>query len=376
MAGKGKREQKIAIEVVITAALVSAGLALQLFTGGFRSEILAFPVNLALIVVIVSLIIFFKGASARLASGSLSVILLIAITTLALYMGLVPGNMVKRSWPFVLTYLALLINLTACVVQRVRSFNLKRDYSFLLNHTGLLILLFAAGPGSADKARYFMRVFEGKVEWRAEISRGNEAGESVELPVAISLEDFEMDEYPPKLGIIERMTGMALPAGKPLYFEAILNAAATIENRTLRVDSVIYKPGYAPAAYVKVTDVNTNSVKEGWVSCGNYFQHFKMLNLDTVYCVAMTFPEPKEFRSTVEVYTKSGKVKNGVIKVNHPMTIGGWKIYQHSYDSARGRDSVWSMFELVYDPWIIPAYAGMIMMLLGAVTLFWKGGKS
>ena len=376
MAGKGKREQKIAIEAVIVAAIAVAGVALQIFAGGFKRELLAFPVNLILVISIPVLLIIFKGASRHLASGSLSVILISVATVIALYMGLVPGNSAKSSWPFVLIYLALLINLTASVLTRLRTFRFRKDISFMLNHVGLLILLFSAGPGSADKARYFMRVFEGKVEWRAEMSGGSGKGETIELPVAISLEDFEMDEYPPKLAIIERMTGIALPEKKPIYFEATLNAAATIKSNSLTVDSVLYKPGFAPAAYVKVVDNTTNKITEGWVSCGNYFQHFKTLNLDSIYCVAMTFPEPKEFRSKVEIYSKSGKVKNGVVKVNHPLTIGGWKIYQHSYDSARGRDSVWSLFELVYDPWIIPAYIGMIMLIIGAITLFWKGGKS
>jgi hypothetical protein len=376
MVGKGKREQKIAIEAVIVAAITVAGLALQVITGGFNREILAFPANLILITAIPVLLILFKGALKHLASGSLSIILISTVTIIALYMGLVPGNSAKSSWPFALIYLALLINLTASVIIRIRTFKFRKDISFMLNHIGLLILLFSAGPGSADKARYFMRVFEGKVEWRAEKSGGKERAEAVELPVAISLEDFEMDEYPPKLAIIERNTGIALPEKRPIYFEAILNAVSTIERWNLVIDSVLYKPGFAPAAFVRVTDKYSGEATEGWVSCGNYFQHFKTLSLDSTYCVAMTFPEPKEYRSIVEVYTQSGKVKNGVVRVNHPMTIGGWKIYQHSYDSARGRDSVWSLFELVYDPWIIPAYIGMIMMIFGAITLFWKGGKS
>lgn len=375
MAGQGKREQKIIVELVVVCALIVGGVFLQLFTGGFNNGIIAFPINLTLIAGIIFALLIFKGATRKFASGSLSVILIIAITLIALYMGLVPGNTAKRSWSFVLVYLSLLINLTASVIVRLKSLNLKRDYSFVLNHTGLLILLFAAGPGSADKARYFMRVYEGKVEWRGELSGSAESRETNELPVAITLEDFEMDEYSPKLAIIERLTGRALPFEKPIYSEAVEKSVTVIGDRTLTVDTFSYKPGYAPSAYVSLRDNSKNIMIQGWVSCGNYFQHFKTLNIDSSLCVAMTYPEPKEFRSKVEVYTESGKVKSGVIRVNHPLTIGAWKIYQHSYDSARGRDSAWSLFELVYDPWIIPAYIGMIMMLFGAVSLFWRGGN-
>jgi hypothetical protein len=61
--------------------------------------------------------------------------------------------------------------------------------------------------------------------------------------------------------------------------------------------------------------------------------------------------------------------------VNHPLTAGSWKIYQHSYDNNMGKDSEWSVFELVYDPWYLPALAGIIIMMAGAVLLIWKGGK-
>jgi hypothetical protein len=89
----------------------------------------------------------------------------------------------------------------------------------------------------------------------------------------------------------------------------------------------------------------------------------------------MTFPEPKAYRSEVKVFTPDGDVKNGIIEVNSPMTMKSWKIYQFSYDTQKGRDSEHSIFELVYDPWVIPSYIGFILMLFGAVTLFWKGGR-
>ncbi|MDZ4058753.1 MAG: hypothetical protein U1D64_01790, partial [Bacteroidales bacterium] len=63
------------------------------------------------------------------------------------------------------------------------------------------------------------------------------------------------------------------------------------------------------------------------------------------------------------------------VMVNHPVTIGSWKVYQHSYNTQMGKDSDWSIFELVYDPWLIPALIGIVLMLLGSVALIWTGGK-
>ncbi len=57
------------------------------------------------------------------------------------------------------------------------------------------------------------------------------------------------------------------------------------------------------------------------------------------------------------------------------MEIAGWKIYQLSYDESKGRWSDISVFELVRDPWLPVVYAGIIMMMLGAICLFVNAQK-
>lgn len=60
---------------------------------------------------------------------------------------------------------------------------------------------------------------------------------------------------------------------------------------------------------------------------------------------------------------------SGTVEVNKPLRYGGWKIYQYDYDAAAGADSAYSTFELVRDPWLWAVYAGIFMMLVGAVCL-------
>ena len=52
-----------------------------------------------------------------------------------------------------------------------------------------------------------MKVYEGEVEWRATDSRDR----TVELPIAVELNDFYMEEYPPSLTVIDRQTGQSMP---------------------------------------------------------------------------------------------------------------------------------------------------------------------
>lgn len=81
--------------------------------------------------------------------------------------------------------------------------------------------------------------------------------------------------------------------------------------------------------------------------------------------------EPRlSFASDVTVYTKRGITVRDTIRVNKPLSVRGWKIYQFSYDEARGKDSDISVFELVRDPWLPFVYLGIFMMLAGALSLF------
>ena len=79
---------------------------------------------------------------------------------------------------------------------------------------------------------------------------------------------------------------------------------------------------------------------------------------------------PKSFSSAVTVYTKRGRTVSDTIRVNKPLTVRGWKIYQYSYDEARGQESDISVFELVRDPWLPYVYIGIFMMLAGALSIF------
>lgn len=79
---------------------------------------------------------------------------------------------------------------------------------------------------------------------------------------------------------------------------------------------------------------------------------------------------PLRYSSAVTVYTKRGDVVNDTVRVNKPLSVRGWKIYQYSYDEARGAESDISVFELVHDPWLPYVYLGIFMMLAGAVWLF------
>ena len=83
--------------------------------------------------------------------------------------------------------------------------------------------------------------------------------------------------------------------------------------------------------------------------------------------------KPKCFTSEVTVYLQNGDTKEASIKVNKPLSVAGWKIYQMSYDKTQGKNSSYSVFQLVKDPWLPAVYTGIFLMLAGAILLLFSG---
>ena len=81
---------------------------------------------------------------------------------------------------------------------------------------------------------------------------------------------------------------------------------------------------------------------------------------------------PKRYASELHIETRSGESVETTVEVNKPADVEGWKIYQYSYDMQMGAMSRTSILELVNDPWLPLVYAGIYMMLAGAVIMALK----
>jgi len=231
-----------------------------------------------------------------------------------------------------------------------------------------------------------MHVREGEPEWGVY----SESSEVLELPVAIQLNDFDMEIYPPKLTIIDRESGEPQPAGEPDFFAIDEKSpAGELADWTIRLDEYIHQairnsdstyhevpmPGATPAARVTATNKYTGEICSGWVCGGNMAQLYMLLPLNEEYCIVMTQPEPKRFLSDINVYLENGETHHAVLEVNKPLRAGHWTIYQYGYDNDAGKMSTYSSLELVYDPWLYPAYAGIILLAAGSVCMLWSGNK-
>ena len=260
-------------------------------------------------------------------------------------------------WPFVLLYVWLVAVLGMTILRAAIPFNVRK-IPFLLNHAGLFVALLTATLGNA-----------------------------------VELKEFTIHEYPPKLMLINNETGQALPKDVPEHLlleekvergrlldwdisilQSIPMAASVAAEDTLKFTE-FHSMGATYAVYLKAVNATSGQSKEGWVSCGSFMFPYKALRLSEQTSLVMPEREPQRFVSAVTVYTQAGDVVEDTIEVNRPLKISGWNIYQLSYDETKGRWSDVSVFELVRDPWLPAVYAGIIMMVLGAVCLFVNAPK-
>lgn len=321
-------------------------------------------------------------------------------------------------WPFILVYVWMTAILGEVTINQIARFSWRR-FPTLVSHVGLFLILTCGTLGSADMLRVKMYCETGQPEWR-----GLDAFNNVhQLPVAIQLEKFTIDEYPPKLMLIDK-TGRPLPQDKPenllvdngmksgQLLDCKIDILKRIDNAVpvmlskmigkmpegmmgnIRMDSLGQarnKDGYiasdasgsACALLVRVTrGVNANGssdtnlikgqkqVVTGWITSGSYLFPYQALRLKDGRMLAMPNREPRRFASLVNIYTQSGQNIQTEIEVNKPFTIEGCKIYQLSYNEQMGKWSNLSVFELVTDPWLPVVYIGIFMLLIGAVGMF------
>ncbi len=406
----------------IALGLITVGLMLQYSVGPLEWKIFRWPANIIVLAVFVLFVVTAYALRKRvyafrfMTSTHAAVPALASAALLTVIMGLTrqvaegkPAadplglSRMLNFWPFILAYVWTTFIVGEVTIHQLAHLN-KKAIPSLISHAGLFLVLTTATLGSADMQRAKMYCELGKPEWRVL----DERQDVKELPLAIQLNRFTIDEYPPKLMVIDDK-GLPQPAKKPAHIlidkafkgarlldwdirvvkrvdnaipkmmaKMVGNMPAAMVGR-MRMDSLgqaLNKGGYIPfegkgaqcALLVQATKAGKTT--KGWVTCGSYQFPYQGLRLDSHHTVVMPNREPARFASDVTIFTKEGQSADATIEVNKPFTIAGWKVYQLSYNEQMGKWSNLSVFELVRDSWLPAVYFGIYMILVGAVLMF------
>ncbi len=395
---------KFAEGIAIGAGLIIVGLMLQFTIGPIDWQLLAYPINVILLIMYLLVLGILYVLRKHLYVVEWTMTVYAAVPALAygvvitLLMGLTGWDEMLRSWPFTLIYIWLMNILGLITLRRILHFthgSLLRNFCFVCNHLGFFMAMVCGTIGYADMQKYRLTAKVDEPEWRAiNLESQQMPPQIVELPLAIELHDFSIEEYPPKYVVIDNETGrIATDSPWRIRQDSIWEYAAIVYGRcdslgNQDMDRYVEWPSMGACTAGFITATRYASVEEavegtgtaleqrqGWVTCGSFMFPYKALRLDSLYSAVMPDREPKKYASDVTVYTANDTKVKGIIEVNKPLEVDGWKIYQVSYDQALGRWSDTSVFEIVRDPWLPWVYVGIYMMLAGAVLTFITAGK-
>jgi hypothetical protein len=386
---------------IVTMAILLLGFAIQAAGGGIVLRVAAFPWNLVaglifLAMLISAFVLWQKHPVIKWLGGVKAALpAILGFTFLVLLMGFVKQDVEPKSalvrtlglthlvktWPFILINLYLMILLGVVTLKRLSPFTTK-NAGFFLNHFGLFVVLFSTALGSSDMRQATMNCYENEIE-----HNGLDAsGKPIELPFEIKLLNFNIDEFRPKVTIVDNQSGQIVEQKGNVQYEVLDRNALDLFNYHLDVEQFLEtsgksddaylasnEPGSPPSAKVKMTNKDDGTIISGWICSGSYANHSEALKLSDQYSLVMLPAEPRKFSSELSIQTKTGKQVTTTIEVNQPFHIDGWTIYQLSYNTEMGRWSNLSVLELVRDPWLPVVYFGIFLMMGGAAFLFITG---
>ena len=258
----------------------------------------------------------------------------------------------------------------------------RRRVAAVMSHLAVFVVLVAGIFGSGDKVRVSVNT-----QLNKPVHMGvDRAGKPTQLPFAITLKEFKMDEYPPKLYLLNTATQTS---SRDFLSVEEVGASMVVDGWELTAEQYIdmagrmpesdeYREmqhiGAAPAVLVRAKNTLSGEEHRGWVSCGSFIFEPSYLFLSKDIAVAMPRREAKRYLSRIEVENEKGETKKFNIEVNHPAKIGSWHIYQVGYDTARGRWSSTSVLECVRDGWYSAVHIALWTMLAAGVVMFVTAG--
>ncbi|TVQ75408.1 MAG: hypothetical protein EA363_00600, partial [Balneolaceae bacterium] len=293
---------------LIMAAVLLVGFAMEWVTAGDGLSAPAWPWNgvigaaLILGALILQLALPDKPVVRWLSQVPASMGAIAAVTLSVLLMGLFlqgqPSGIswidrlgltrMATSWPFLMSISWFLFVLAMTTVRR--SIPLRgRNIGFLLNHLGLWIVIAGGILGSGDLQRVTMTLSDGQAVWYGT----DRDGRTVELPLALELQRFHMEEYPPKMGMLDHNTGSLIIRGEQDLVEVergrtghmsgwnyeilrFFSESARIEDRFEPIHDI----GAAPAAQIRAVHAERGDTVVGWITCGSFNMRHQFLELE------------------------------------------------------------------------------------------------
>lgn len=284
-------------------------------------------------------------------------------------------NVFYSKWFIGLLFL-FVVNIFFCGLNNW-SFSLIK-IGFLLTHSSIIIILIGSiiGKTYGDKGFFWLSAGEKSNEY---ISMKN--GRVVKLPFTIILKNFELKFYnnqSSRKGAIRMITG----AGEQNYnIDINSNSEFKSKDNKFSVKIVKYFPDFTfdmqtrsgitqsenpnnPALQVEISNGSDTEKRYLFALHHDFMPGVKFRDIIILFHYQ---PMVSDYISHLKVQTSSGIIDYD-LKVNHPLSIAGYKLYQSSYDQ---KTLAASGIEVVKDPGLPFIYAGFVLLTAGIFFIFY-----
>ena len=378
------------------AVLFSAGTALQFLVGALNPSFLAYPWGIVLAVNYLYILILLYCLADKwkwvksLYDRPACIVSLASLLVLSILFGLIHQDSsiegfwgilgfteMTSSWTFNIFLIHFMTVMGLKSIDDAWHWK-KRNLSVVVFHVAVFVVLASGIFGSGDKVRVKVATTIGKPV-QTGVADDNQR---VELPFVLRLTDFTLEEYPPRIHrvtenllskefvVVEGENNEGALGSWQVECLEYLDMAGRIHQDTAYIS--MKHVGATTAVYIKATHQETRQMVEGWISCGSHIFDGSALALPDGTALVMPRREVKKYLSSIELQTNEGK-EPLEIAVNHPATVGSWKIYQSGYDSDRGRWSTLSVLECVKDAWYMPVHVALWLMLAAGAWMLFHG---
>lgn len=389
--------------LLILICIVLNGFFIEYISRVGGIKIPPFPVNLYLLISFlgVSVLLFFLPIFKRLISWVTSYQFTISAVSIFAVLALVGGFLpqgsdvilppflerlgihhITTSVPYSIILIMICFSLTCAILKRALKASWK-DIPFMLNHIGLLVIFLCGSLGVSDMSRVKMTLVGDKVSWMGEVNSatGLGTGKNIELPFALKLKKFTLEEFAPRIAFIRSSDNKVISLCPMVEKENFNKYRCSYAGRKVSVTKY-FKNGFlvggryveanhpGAAVVLKVESIDSKgSTRVGWVTHGSTFFSSAFLELGDGLSLGLSNPRPKKFKSDIKYYTPEGEIGEFTVLVNKPYSLKNWKLYQYGYDDKMGRWSNMSIIEAIKDPWLPCVYTGIFMLMIGTILM-------
>jgi hypothetical protein len=283
-----------------------------------------------------------------------------------------------EGWPFIAVGLMLLSHLAALIGRRLRTPRSGLG-PFLLTHGGMLIVALGMLGGAANHIEATLKLPEGHTASAV----SDAAGRAYALGAALTLERFDLESFPPRLGVLSldptqphgyQMATSAewVTTGRPFHVGKLTGTTLAVLPQAMSDGrgGWVAAPHGVTAAQVSVTQAGQPPVV-GWVTTGSPERPREFVWLPDGRALTLQDPAPRSYRSVLTLALPGHPASRERLEVNRPLRVGGWWLYQSAYELRPGHPSI-TIIQAVKDPLLPAVYLGLIAMLLGTLLTRWR----